>query len=178
MFENTYSGIDEIVTRVISVMMLYGAATEHPELIPTDYASPTDRVGGRRRAVDGVPERHRRPARRDPRRRLLDPRSSCHQPARFDHAGQRRRQRGGAFAAAGAAGTADSTVGARAHPRPVRPAVRHRSGHRVLGVRGRRPPGNIGTASAAQVTAGSQIASPTAAPTTRARHLRTSTAGR
>ena len=41
MFENSYGGIDEIVTRVISVMMLYGAATEHPELIPTDYASAT-----------------------------------------------------------------------------------------------------------------------------------------
>jgi fermentation-respiration switch protein FrsA (DUF1100 family) len=49
MFENSYGGVDDIVTRVISVMMLYGAATEHPELIPTDYASPTTAT-----AADGV----------------------------------------------------------------------------------------------------------------------------
>ncbi len=39
MFDKSYSDLDEIIARVISVMMLYGAATEHPELIPTDYAS-------------------------------------------------------------------------------------------------------------------------------------------
>ena len=49
MFENSYGGVDEIVARVISVMMLYGVATEHPELIPTDYASPTTAA-----AADGV----------------------------------------------------------------------------------------------------------------------------
>lgn len=41
MFENTYGPIDEIIARVLGVMMLYGWATENPQLIPTDYASPT-----------------------------------------------------------------------------------------------------------------------------------------
>ena len=40
MFDRTYGGVDDIIARVIGVMMLYGAATEHPELIPTDYVSP------------------------------------------------------------------------------------------------------------------------------------------
>jgi alpha-beta hydrolase superfamily lysophospholipase len=40
MFDRTYGGLDDIIARVIGVMMLYGAATEHPELIPTDYVSP------------------------------------------------------------------------------------------------------------------------------------------
>jgi hypothetical protein len=40
MFDKSYSDLDEVIARVISVMMLYGAATEHPELIPTDYVGP------------------------------------------------------------------------------------------------------------------------------------------
>jgi fermentation-respiration switch protein FrsA (DUF1100 family) len=39
-FERSYGGIDEIVGRVVGVMMLYGAATEHPEIVPTDYMGP------------------------------------------------------------------------------------------------------------------------------------------
>jgi hypothetical protein len=41
MFENSYGGLDLFVTRIISVMMLYGAATEHPEIVPGDYLSST-----------------------------------------------------------------------------------------------------------------------------------------
>jgi hypothetical protein len=37
MFGNSYGGLDLFVTRIISVMMLYGAETEHPEIVPADY---------------------------------------------------------------------------------------------------------------------------------------------
>lgn len=40
LFDRTYGPTDEIIARVIGVMMLYGAATEHPDLIPSDYAGP------------------------------------------------------------------------------------------------------------------------------------------
>lgn len=39
-FDRTFGGIDDIVTRVVGAMMLYGAAGEHPDLDPTDYAGP------------------------------------------------------------------------------------------------------------------------------------------
>lgn len=40
MFERTYGGIDDIVSRIVTAMGLYGGATEHPEIDPADYASP------------------------------------------------------------------------------------------------------------------------------------------
>lgn len=40
LFDRTYGGIDDIVVRVVGVMALYGAATEHPEIDPNDYVSP------------------------------------------------------------------------------------------------------------------------------------------
>ena len=39
-FDRTYGPIDEIVGRVVGVMMLYGAAGEHPEIDPDFYAGP------------------------------------------------------------------------------------------------------------------------------------------
>jgi hypothetical protein len=41
MFENTYGPVDEIIARVLGVMMLYGWATENSQLIPADYVSAT-----------------------------------------------------------------------------------------------------------------------------------------
>jgi hypothetical protein len=41
MFGMTYGGLDLFVTRIISVMMLYGGATEHPEIVPADYLGST-----------------------------------------------------------------------------------------------------------------------------------------
>lgn len=40
MFDRTYGPVDEIVGRVVGVMMLYGAASEHPEIDPDFYAGP------------------------------------------------------------------------------------------------------------------------------------------
>jgi len=37
MFDRSYGGIDDIVGRIVGVMMLYGAAAEHPEIDPNDY---------------------------------------------------------------------------------------------------------------------------------------------
>ena len=36
----TYGPLDEIVSRIVGVMMLYGATTEHPEIVFEDYAGP------------------------------------------------------------------------------------------------------------------------------------------
>jgi hypothetical protein len=41
MFGNTYGVIDVVVTRIVGIMALYGAATEHPEIDPDDYVSET-----------------------------------------------------------------------------------------------------------------------------------------
>ncbi len=40
LFDRTYGGIDDIVVRIVGVMALYGAATEHPEIDPADYVGP------------------------------------------------------------------------------------------------------------------------------------------
>jgi pimeloyl-ACP methyl ester carboxylesterase len=40
MFDRTYGVLDEIVTRIVGVMGLYGAASEHPEIDPNDYVGP------------------------------------------------------------------------------------------------------------------------------------------
>lgn len=39
MFDRTYGPLDEVVTQVVGVMMLYGAAAEHPDVDFDDYAS-------------------------------------------------------------------------------------------------------------------------------------------
>ena len=39
-FDKTFGPVDEVVTRVIGAMMLYGATSEHPDLDPADYAGP------------------------------------------------------------------------------------------------------------------------------------------
>ncbi|WP_421120954.1 lipase family protein [Aquihabitans daechungensis] len=36
----TYGPVDEVVTRIVGVMMLYGASSEHPEIRFEDYAGP------------------------------------------------------------------------------------------------------------------------------------------
>lgn len=38
--DRTFGGIDDIVTRVVGAMALYGAVGEHPDLVPEDYAGP------------------------------------------------------------------------------------------------------------------------------------------
>jgi len=40
LFDRVYGGVDEIVVRIVSVMALYGAPSEHPEIIPADYVGP------------------------------------------------------------------------------------------------------------------------------------------
>ena len=40
LFDRTYGALDEIVVRIVSVMALYGAPSEHPEVIPADYVGP------------------------------------------------------------------------------------------------------------------------------------------
>jgi hypothetical protein len=40
MFDRTYGVLDEIVTRIVGVMGLYGAASEHSEIDPDDYVGP------------------------------------------------------------------------------------------------------------------------------------------
>jgi len=40
MFDRTYGGIDDIVSRIVTALGLYGAAGEHPEIDPADYAGP------------------------------------------------------------------------------------------------------------------------------------------
>ena len=40
MLERTYGPIDEIVARVVGVMALYGAETEHPQIDANDYVGP------------------------------------------------------------------------------------------------------------------------------------------
>lgn len=40
MFERTYGGIDDYVSRIVTAMALYGGVTEHPEIDPADYAGP------------------------------------------------------------------------------------------------------------------------------------------
>lgn len=40
LFDRTYGGIDTVVSRIVGVMALYGAAAEHPEIDPDDYVSP------------------------------------------------------------------------------------------------------------------------------------------
>ncbi len=37
MFDRTYGGIDDVVSRIVSTLGLYGVATDHPELVPEDY---------------------------------------------------------------------------------------------------------------------------------------------
>jgi pimeloyl-ACP methyl ester carboxylesterase len=39
-FDRTYGVLDSIVARIVGVMGLYGAATEHPEIDPADYVGP------------------------------------------------------------------------------------------------------------------------------------------
>jgi hypothetical protein len=39
-FDKTFGGIDDIVARVVGAMALYGAAGEHPDIDPADYAGP------------------------------------------------------------------------------------------------------------------------------------------
>ena len=40
LFDRTFGPLDEIVTRIVGVMALYGATTEHPEIVFADYAGP------------------------------------------------------------------------------------------------------------------------------------------
>ncbi len=40
LFDRTYGPLDEIVTRIVGVMALYGATTEHPEIVFEHYAGP------------------------------------------------------------------------------------------------------------------------------------------
>ena len=40
MLDRTYGPLDEVVAQVVGGMMLYGAATEHPEIDPNDYVGP------------------------------------------------------------------------------------------------------------------------------------------
>jgi hypothetical protein len=40
LFDRRYGGIDDIVVRIVGVMGLYGAVTEHPEIDPDDYVGP------------------------------------------------------------------------------------------------------------------------------------------
>jgi fermentation-respiration switch protein FrsA (DUF1100 family) len=40
MFDRTYGGIDDIVSRIVTTLGLYGGATEHPEIDPDDYVGP------------------------------------------------------------------------------------------------------------------------------------------
>jgi pimeloyl-ACP methyl ester carboxylesterase len=40
MFDRVYGGIDPIVTTILTMMGLYGAATEHPEIDVHDYVTP------------------------------------------------------------------------------------------------------------------------------------------
>ena len=44
LFDRTYGGIDDIVVRIVGVMALYGAATEHPEIDPADYVGPATAI--------------------------------------------------------------------------------------------------------------------------------------
>jgi hypothetical protein len=37
MFDRHYGGVDDVVSRIVGVMALYGAAAEHPEIDPDDY---------------------------------------------------------------------------------------------------------------------------------------------
>jgi hypothetical protein len=39
-FDRTFGPVDEIVTSVVGAAMLYGAPSEHPEIVPEDYAGP------------------------------------------------------------------------------------------------------------------------------------------
>lgn len=40
LFDRTYGLLDQIVSRIVGVMALYGAATEHPEIDVADYVGP------------------------------------------------------------------------------------------------------------------------------------------
>jgi pimeloyl-ACP methyl ester carboxylesterase len=40
MFDRVYGGIDPIVTSILTLMSLYGGASEHPEIDVTDYVTP------------------------------------------------------------------------------------------------------------------------------------------
>jgi hypothetical protein len=40
LFDRSYGGLDDIVTRMVGVMGFYGAAAEHPEIVPADYVGP------------------------------------------------------------------------------------------------------------------------------------------
>ena len=40
LFDRNYGGLDEIVSRMVGVMGFYGAAAEHPEIVPADYVGP------------------------------------------------------------------------------------------------------------------------------------------
>lgn len=39
MFDRTYGGVDDVVSRIVTTMGLYGVATDHPEIEPADYLS-------------------------------------------------------------------------------------------------------------------------------------------
>jgi hypothetical protein len=40
MFDRVYGGIDPIVTTILTLMGLYGGASEHPDIDVTDYVTP------------------------------------------------------------------------------------------------------------------------------------------
>jgi hypothetical protein len=40
LFDRTYGPLDEIVVRIVGVMAFYGAAAEHPEIVPAEYVGP------------------------------------------------------------------------------------------------------------------------------------------
>jgi pimeloyl-ACP methyl ester carboxylesterase len=37
MFDRSYGGIDDVVSRIVTTLGLYGVATDHPEVVPSDY---------------------------------------------------------------------------------------------------------------------------------------------
>jgi hypothetical protein len=47
LFDRVYGGIDPIVTHIVGIMALYGAASEYPEIDPNDYVSPEGAVAAR-----------------------------------------------------------------------------------------------------------------------------------
>jgi pimeloyl-ACP methyl ester carboxylesterase len=40
LFDRTYGPVDEVVVRIVGIMAFYGAAAEHPAIIPDDYVGP------------------------------------------------------------------------------------------------------------------------------------------
>ena len=139
MFANTYSDLDEIIARVISVMMLYGGATEHPELIPTDYAGPQTAAAADAVLPTGCLNEITAALVVIPADTywLHDPRVT--EPA---HSIMLANDVGNVASPSPllvVQGTADTTVDPRRTRDLLDPTVHHRSAHRVHRVRGRRP---------------------------------------